>query len=250
MRRSYVFIQFLLNRSFLILAERFDSIYSVHTNDVPMCPPDFFADAEYIGCCWNESETITFAPGPDGSLSPGCCWSGDICTGPPPIMYDWIIDPEGDFAPIIPTLPASNPTASATTTSRSPSTSSSAIPSSSETFEPQPTETGPEETAPEGTSTEEAGPEETEPTPTEAPQSGAPLSPGDIVGIVTAGVTVIVAVIGAWKYKVIQRISNRFSGNPYPRPDLESFPSGRQSSVNPQNVDARIEIKVGDHRRW
>ncbi|KAK6528299.1 hypothetical protein TWF281_009543 [Arthrobotrys megalospora] len=236
-----IIIPLLLIQSLLVLAERFDSIYSVHTERAPMCPPDFFADAEYIGCCWNESETITFAPGPDGSLSPGCCWSGDICTGPPPIMYDWIIDAEGDFSPILsPTLPATNPSASATktTTSQSSSTSAPPVPTSSETFEPQPTETAP-------------------PTSTDTPKSTTRLSPAEIAGVVTGGLTVLLTAIGIWKYDLIKLLSQKLgkpsSGNSNSeiRRDIESSfpPEVREShgSLHHENPDVKIQSNAGNY---
>ena len=65
-------------------ASDFDSIFSIHTGRTPYCPPYYNPDPDYIGCCWGDYQTITSAEGPDGFMSPGCCYVAETCPGPPP----------------------------------------------------------------------------------------------------------------------------------------------------------------------
>lgn len=82
---------------------RFDSIFTVHTERTPYCPPDYYPDAKYRACCYG-SQKLTSAPGPDSQLSYACCATYyHTCTGPPPIMYDWTTDEDGKLVVITPT---------------------------------------------------------------------------------------------------------------------------------------------------
>ncbi|KAK4446342.1 hypothetical protein QBC34DRAFT_411919 [Podospora aff. communis PSN243] len=83
-------------------AARFDSIFSVHTERTPYCPPYYNPDPEYIGCCWGDYQTITSAKGPNGLMSPGCCYEYETCTGAPPVMYGWTTKANGDLVVITP----------------------------------------------------------------------------------------------------------------------------------------------------
>ncbi|KAF3939213.1 hypothetical protein ABW19_dt0207843 [Dactylella cylindrospora] len=95
---------FLLSQPLALAAAwRYQSIYSIHTERVPICPPNYSADADYIGCCYGNFETITSAPGPDGSMSSACCYQDETCTGAPPVMYDWTTDHLGYLVDVIPT---------------------------------------------------------------------------------------------------------------------------------------------------
>ena len=83
-------------------AARFESIFSVHTERTPYCPPNYNPDPDYVGCCWGEYQTITSAKGPNGLMSPGCCYEYDTCTGAPPIMYDWTTNANDQLVVITP----------------------------------------------------------------------------------------------------------------------------------------------------
>lgn len=86
----------------VLIRADFDSIFSIHTERTPYCPPGYNPDPKYVGCCWGQYQTITSAKGPDGALSPGCCWRAETCTGAPPIMYDWTTDGLGRMVVVTP----------------------------------------------------------------------------------------------------------------------------------------------------
>jgi len=90
-----------------VRASGFDSIFSIHTERTPYCPPNYNPDPKYVGCCWGDYQTITSAKGPNGVLSPGCCWAAETCTGAPPIMYDWTTNGLGQMVVVTPGASAS-----------------------------------------------------------------------------------------------------------------------------------------------